>query len=285
MKRALDYISWVLIAFFAGPTLIAMASWQSLPGSPLYGAKLTLENALMYVTSPSYATQADLNVRYTQRRLTETRVLLASKQSGEGLSYLSHQITATKAVIARAPDPETKIKLAQQYIATLQGVSAELNQQKQAITQTTVSQATEVSGAVPTKQWIIPTETPRTVAHVGAPTATPVAMRPTAKPTVHVPPTATPTPAPQTKPLVVEEIEETEDEIERTIGELEGIAQRAALPDEINNEGGQEQAQETAVPTVQQEHSGNNNREDNNGNNENRGNNQNNGNNHSGEQD
>jgi hypothetical protein len=135
MQKYLDLFSWWFLALFAIPTLLIMGSWNSLPGEFMYPVKIGLEKTLLFFAKPSYSAEAGLNVKYTERRFSEAKVLLANKQSGDGLSYLSQQVEATQAVINRAPNAETKKKLAKQYIATLRTVSAQLSEERTQISQ------------------------------------------------------------------------------------------------------------------------------------------------------
>lgn len=195
MKKIIDYASWGFILLFALPTVLIMASWNSLPGEPMFGVKRAFERVLLLMVKPSYAAEAKLNVQYTQRRSKEAQVLLASDQSTDGLRYLSQQIQATQAVIERAPNTTTRRDLARQYITTLRTVSSELETQQQG-----------VSGSQPTS---IPTQ-------ARVPTATPT-NRPS------TPGQPTPTPAPTPEPEPEEEIEDIQEEIEETIEELEDL--------------------------------------------------------------
>ena len=115
---------------FAAPTVLIMASWNSLPGEPMFGVKRAFEQGLVFFVKPSYAAEASLNMQYTKRRMEEANVLLAKNQSAEGLSYLSQQIKTTRTMIQRAPTQEKKREAAKQYITTLQGVSKELKKQQ-----------------------------------------------------------------------------------------------------------------------------------------------------------
>ncbi len=130
MNKIVDYLTWGFIALFAAPTVLIMASWSSLPGTPMFGVKRTFEQGLLLAVRPSYETEASLNAQFTKRRMEEAKVLLAKNQSAEGLSYLSAQIKATRTMIQRAPTQEKKREAAKNYITTLQGVSKELKAQQ-----------------------------------------------------------------------------------------------------------------------------------------------------------
>lgn len=136
MQKIFDYASWFFLMLFAVPTVLIMASWSSLPGEPMFAVKRSFEQALLFAVKPSYNTEAKLNIQYTQRRLSETKVLLAKNKSGEGISYLRQQISATKVLIEKAPDQATKKKLAATYVSMLREVSSDLSQQRQQIAYT-----------------------------------------------------------------------------------------------------------------------------------------------------
>ena len=130
MQKIVDYITYGFIAVFALPTVLIMVSWNSVPGDMTYGVKRAFESAALVLARPSYDAQTSLNEQYTKRRLDEAKVILASHQSTQGLSYLSQQIAATKAMIQNAPTQEKKQEAAKKYITTLQTVSTELKAQK-----------------------------------------------------------------------------------------------------------------------------------------------------------
>lgn len=246
VKKVFDYLSWGFILLFALPTFLIMSSWKSLPGDPMYQMKLGLEHVLLFFVKPSYAAEASLNMKYTQRRLSDTKVLLSNRQSGDGLSYLSQQIKATQAVIDRAPDAATQKALASQYVQTLKDVSLQLDQQRENITQTDVvnagSQSTSVTtGNVAQLAPQVPTPTVKPVsffAHI-TPLPTPksgTVSRPTSTPASRAIVRATPNPTStpvvanvpvgeQTQPeTVVEQIDTTQDQIQEAIVELERLS-------------------------------------------------------------
>lgn len=231
------------MVLFAVPTLLIMGSWGSLPGDLMYPVKLGLEQVLLLAARPSYAAEASLNVKYTTRRLTDAKVLLANDQSGKGLSYLSQQVIATQAVINRAPDPVTKQKLAEQYIATLQTASSELSQQRQQIAITAGTNAvspsalvgsqatlpTEVTASRGTTVPAMPTASPQ---HIVAPTQTGSqnanrVIVPTAVPTVGTQTASTTSPQDSSPVAVVSQIDATQEQIQQTIDQLQAAVQSA----------------------------------------------------------
>ncbi len=108
-----------------------LASWNALPGDQLYGTKLAFESTLLALTKPSLAASGTLSIKYTERRFSETKQLLADRHSVEGLAYLNRQVEETKTIIADAPRSTTQQELARTYLVTLQNVSVQLEQQKQ----------------------------------------------------------------------------------------------------------------------------------------------------------
>jgi len=233
-----------------------MASWKSFPGEPMYKVKLGFENTLLLFAKPSYAAEASLNMKYTQRRFSETKVLLANDQSGEGLSYLSQQVQATKAVIDRAPDAATRKVLARHYISTLEDVSSELSVQRGSIAQATTGiDSQSASGTTEYREYErpprVPTPTVKKLSFFA-----PAAPTPTPKPVVFVQPTSTPahvaavnptvsftapeeveTPTPQPESNVVEQIDDTQEDIQKAIDELQALADES-VQDQNNNQGG-----------------------------------------------
>ena len=211
MRKIVDFISWGFVAVFALPTVLIMASWNSLPGQPLYGVKRVFEDVLLLLAKPSYTAEANLHVQYTERRMGEVKVLIAKDQSSEGLTQLSQQIRATKAVIERAPNKEVQKQIAQRYISTLQNVSDELRN-------------------ADTRTGTTPVPTPRTRANGRIyPTYTPFPTRTPNQPERRdgqsaATSTPTPNPTPQSVPLPQDNVSAVQEEITDTINELQELA-------------------------------------------------------------
>lgn len=229
MRAVFDKILWGALILLFGPTIMIVASWNSLPGDTLYRVKLGLERAMAAIVSPSYASSGTLQIKYTERRYAETKQLLASRQSIEGLPYLQQQIADTKKMIDNAPNKAAQVALAKQYINTLSSVSTDLEVQKQAVTtnpqpfsnnsnaanqphvqtnkQTTATQPTQIPTAtnsptpIPTATSTpVPTTTPARSANS---TAISAPHSPTIGPT-RIPtstPTSTPTATPTNTPI------------------------------------------------------------------------------------
>ncbi len=251
MRQTLNYLTWGFLIVFALPTVMVLATWNSLPGEPLYNIKLAMEQGLFVLVSPSYTTQGNLSIKYTERRFSENKRLLADKGSVEGLQYLDKQVVATKDVIVGGGDAKTQAELAQTYIDTLTDLSNELSQQQQAI-------ASAPSGGGGFRPAQVPRTTP--------PTPTPVRLKPTPTPFVNVPPqtqppaaqqTPTNTPQPQAPaPIVqppaeatpqqaqaIEQINDSQETIKETIKELEKVTKKAEQEErrEEHQSPGQEQ--------------------------------------------
>src|SRR5258706_15313391 len=98
MNKTVNTILWVILFIFLLPSSLAIASWNSLPGSDLYAVKLAMEQALVFVT-PSVQAKGDLQIAYTERRFSDAKRLLADQASVQGLSYLDTQVVTTKNAI------------------------------------------------------------------------------------------------------------------------------------------------------------------------------------------
>jgi len=184
MRTVIDKILWGALIVLFGPTVIIVASWNSLPGDKLYSVKRSLERAMIIAASPSYASTGALQIKYTERRLAETKQLLASRQSVEGLPYLTQQIAETKRMIVNAPNKQTQVALAKQYLTTLSTVSSDLETQKQAVTSNSLPQLPPSDTAKPNKvrQYHSPTPTTRIPVPTNTPTPNHTPAPPSAAP-------------------------------------------------------------------------------------------------------
>ncbi len=230
MQKFLDSFSWGILLFLFLPTVGIIASWNSLPGDPLYGVKLSGEQALLFLAKPSYAAEGSLQIRYTERRLAETKSLLANKHSVQGLTYLEKQVASTKVSIQNAPNQVVQKKLAQTYITTLKQVKTELAAQKVNVGDIAVTNA-----STPIRAPLVHTPTPTPTRFLPALTAGTV---PVATPTPS--PTPTPTPVqehPESPPLDIGgEIDQTQENIDETIEDLEKISAQAESVHERNDQ-------------------------------------------------
>lgn len=204
MNKTVNTVLWVILFLFLLPSSLAVASWNSLPGSRLFTTKLFMEQALV-VLIPSASAKGNLQIAYTERRFTEANRMLADQSSVEGLAYLDTQVNTTKNAILTTTDPAVKKQLAQKYIATLETVNAQLEAQKQTIAYSTPQ-------GTPTPIRTIPTKTP-TIAPTASATRTPT-------------PTSTPMPAQENPPpaTIVSSIENTQENIGSTIQEIEKLS-------------------------------------------------------------
>ena len=253
MRAVFDKILWGTLILLFGPTVMIVASWNSLPGETLYGVKLTMERAMAVIASPSYASSGALSIKYTERRYAETKQLLASRQSIEGLPYLQQQIADTKKMIDNAPDKAAQVALARQYINTLSSVSTDLEVQKQAVTTASPQnpQTPQIPQTPPTNP---PTATPSpkpTNTPTQTPTPTPARSNGVAAaisrstPTNTPTPTSTPTETPTNTPIPTQksqfataapistgqavaalQINEAQQDVSRTIADLQAIVEK-----------------------------------------------------------
>jgi uncharacterized membrane protein YgcG len=98
-------IAFVLVLSIVGGTVAAAQS--SLPDSPLYGIKLTVEDARLNLTSDP-AQQATLAMTFASERTHEMeRLTIAHRPIGSHVSLrLQNQLDAALSAAARAPEPE-----------------------------------------------------------------------------------------------------------------------------------------------------------------------------------
>lgn len=187
----LDNAVWGILILLLVPAGFAITSWNSLPGSGLYGIRQVMEKVLVAIAPGSQA-KGQLYVSFTTRGARDAVQVLSDNGSTAGLTYLNAHVTAAKENIEKTSDAKVRAKLARQYIATLREANSTLEQQKQIMSGTTPRRAT----------------TPRTTA------------APTSRPN-----NATSTPAPNSgnppPPDPVDQIEDTQNQIEDTIEDLE----------------------------------------------------------------
>lgn len=250
MRQFLNYLTWGFLVLFAAPTVMVIASWNSLPGDPLYGFKLGMEQMLLVLVSPSYATQGTLSVKYTERRFSDAKRLLADKGSVEGLAYLDKQVVNTKNIIEKASDVQVQQQLAQTYIDTLKDVSLQLEAEKQAIaavpptSRPIVVRPSPVATSLPTP---IPTRPPLGFTQPVAPPSNAPTSRPTQPPPIPIP-----VPAQQSEQKVVDHINQSQQTINDTIKQLENLAVQYQKEEQKQGEKTPEQIKQS-LPEIQKE--------------------------------
>lgn len=212
MRAWFDKLTIGLVIVLSLPTALVILTWNSLPGNFDYPIKLAMENLLLFVVSPSYAATGNLNIVYTERRYYETKQLLVQKQSPRGLILLSNQVHQTKTAILGAQNQDAQTReLATRYIATLETVKSDLEEQK-------ISLVSSASNPPP------PRNKPTTATVPYSPTPPPRVDQPFESPMQ--PPAVQPAPTstePETTQEVVTHIEETQEVIEQTIEELREV--------------------------------------------------------------
>jgi hypothetical protein len=223
MNKTVNTIVWVALFLFLLPSSLAVASWNSLPGTTLFTTKLFMEQALAFVV-PTAQAKGDLQIMYTERRFTEAKHMIVGNSSAKGLSYLDDQVQVTRQAIVNAPSPVVKKQLAQKYIVALQDVSTQLEQQRQ-IAYTQAPQVVE-----------------RTVVHTTNVYVTNVVyVNPTATPAPTPTPSPTSTPQTQTTPAeaehIIASITTSQEHISETITQMQQIADDAGSIDVKDNKG------------------------------------------------
>lgn len=213
MRKFLNSFTWAFLIVFSIPSVLIVASWNSLPGEALYTVKLGLEQSLLFVASPSVQAKESLQIHYTERRLSDAKRMLSEKHSVEGLPYLSYQVTSTKQTILQAPPGQSQKEAAQKYIATLSQASAELEQQKLTMT-TSVTPPPSFTAVTPARI--------ATQSVAGGPTLTPTPTSPPPTVTAQVTTTTNPPPTTITTALQISQTQET---IKQTIDELKKVSE------------------------------------------------------------
>ena len=79
-----------LALVMAMPTAAILVTWNTVPGEQLYPLKRGLENAVLFVVSPSYRARSNLQINLIDRRLYEVKRTLKQKSSA-ALPELTHQ--------------------------------------------------------------------------------------------------------------------------------------------------------------------------------------------------
>jgi len=267
MRQVLNYITWGFLILLAAPTIMVVASWNSLPGDSLYSVKLGLEQVLFVLVSPSFATQGNLSVKYTERRFSDAKRLLVDKGSVEGLQYLDKQVTTTRDIIEKGNDAKTQAELAQKYIDTLTNLSAELTAQQQAMVGTGPSQQIQQTAPPAPQQVFVPPNQPTSgqqqapstqpqlilspsTGGLGQPGPTQPQVQPAVRaPQNQLPPSSVITqvqapiqrPAPQPvnvppPPIVAAQISQTQANIAQTIKELEQVTKKSQQQEQKQEE-------------------------------------------------
>lgn len=242
-RETINNIIWVVLFLLLIPSSLAVASWNSLPGSGLFRIKLTMEEALVAL-APTEETKGNLGQMFTERRVNEATRLLADRGSGEGLSYLNAQVLASTERIQKTNNAKVQARLAQEYITTLQNANVQLEQQKQLLV-SSQAPGTANTGSVavarrPVNATGSPVRTPPSSGNPNpqvtyaygqggyTPPTLPTAVRmtymptPTPTPVIAAQPTVgTPEPIPVPEPDPIEAIEEAQEQIEEAIEELQ----------------------------------------------------------------
>lgn len=234
MRKFINSFTWAFLIVFSVPSVLIVASWNSLPGEVLYTVKLGLEQSLLFVVSPSVQAKESLQVRYTERRLTDAKRMLSEKHSVEGLPYLTYQINATHDTLVNAPKGETQKELARKYIVTLENASSELEQQKQVLTTSTAPTSISTTTLAPPASQAGPLPTPLPTAVGGTtifprPRSTSISLKSTPSisppaPTVAASVTVT-NQVPPTTAATALQITQTQQTIRETIDDLKKITE------------------------------------------------------------
>lgn len=239
MNKTVNTVVWIILFIFLIPSSLAVASWNSLPGSRLFATKLFMEQALVFVI-PSAQAKGNLQIAYTERRFSEANRMLADQSSVQGLSYLDTQVNTTKDAILATSDPVVKRELATKYLATLRSVSTQLEQEKQiAVANAPVRTVTRA----PTRTVVVTQQTTTRVTQTTTVSQqrvqeTTVTTLPSPPPPSPVPTSFTPPPAvtaPPTSEQVVVSIGTSTDHVNKAIDEMKKISEGDTGSGNFNN--------------------------------------------------
>lgn len=158
MKKIFDIITWSVLSFLLIPSSLVLASWNSVPGDPLYAVKIGLEKTLLAVV-PSTALQSSLQVNFTERRFDEASQVLDTSLATEGLTNLDQQLVATTLTISQVKNIQEQSQLADSYIQTLTKVSEKLEEKRQSIALAAPAITPAAQTAQPTQQAVQPIQT------------------------------------------------------------------------------------------------------------------------------
>lgn len=186
----------------------------AVPGEVSYAWKLSLERLLLVVLSPSSQLESVTQMKLTDRRMEEVKAVINSEYAVTSLDSLNSQVNTTTEQLREMKQAQAKKELIDQYIATLNQVSQDLNQEAIQIQPgQTVPQQIAVTRA--------PTPQPRAqVAQVSS-----QGQAPTTRTVTEIKYVTVATDQTQ----VLEQIKMTQDQINQAIQELEKAKQEAAL--------------------------------------------------------
>lgn len=170
MKKYLDILVWALLLFLITPSGMALASWNAVPGDSTYAWKLSLEQVLLKVLSPSDKLQSATQVKIAERRFNEFQKVATSQYAAEGIVQLNQQLAVTTTDIKQIKSTTTKTEASKTYVATLKKMSADLEEQKRVVRQET-TQLVAGQGTAPSSKTTgsgATVSVPTTVAQQGA---------------------------------------------------------------------------------------------------------------------
>ncbi|MBI4034902.1 MAG: hypothetical protein HY381_00710 [Candidatus Chisholmbacteria bacterium] len=133
LTRLFNNLTLALAAILLIPSLLILASWNTLPGDTLYSTKRSLEQVALAILSPSYQAETTLHTKLITRRLEEADITIDKKTSSQGLEELKAQLQLAHAQVDQAPTLVTKKQAAQKLIQTLVTTTQELETKKQTL--------------------------------------------------------------------------------------------------------------------------------------------------------
>lgn len=127
--RKFNSLFTVLVLILAPPTVLILASWDALPGNPMYQVKKALENTTLLALSPT-PLAPKFSVKFAERRFSEANKLLATQSSTVGYELLVEQAKKSKEIIVEKQDVQT----AQKFLTKLEEYQKEIDQKQETFT-------------------------------------------------------------------------------------------------------------------------------------------------------
>jgi hypothetical protein len=123
MRKALNILITGLALLLFLPTVLILASWNSLPGDFIYPVKIGLEKIAAAILSGT-SVERQLQVGFAERRFSEADRLLVEQKSTIGFAALITQAETAKKEIVQTQDVTAKEKLVANLTAYEQRLEA-----------------------------------------------------------------------------------------------------------------------------------------------------------------
>lgn len=137
IKKVWNAIIWFVLLVLLVPSGLILASQNAVPGDDMYPVKRSLEDILLTV-APSPFYQGKVQIKYTQRRLKEVKVLASRGSVDENTSVslisLKEQVGSTSDSIKKVSNDKRQQNLAKSYLETLEETKKSIQEEKTRVT-------------------------------------------------------------------------------------------------------------------------------------------------------